>query len=164
MGQSMLDVGADNRTDAVASVRMLLDILNRRALAADIKIHVLTTAEPFGEETPYQGQLDSLLVEFQNTEMLGFRILFSEGWISVVMPSLYYENKLPYIRIVGESDNDWNESLLDELMKYSGTHYAVISLEETLDLEELDHVYNANFPWGHWRLVVARVRDTLPSN
>jgi hypothetical protein len=93
----MLDVGANNRTDAVASVRTLLNILSRPASVVDIKIHVLTTADPFGEGTPYLGGIESLLVKFQDTEMLGFRILLREGWMSVTLPSLYYDNKLPYI-------------------------------------------------------------------
>jgi hypothetical protein len=56
-------------------------------------------------------------------------------------------------------DFQWEESVLDELIKRPGIYCAVLSTDDTLDLHELDHVDKDNFPWEHWNLVAARIQD-----
>jgi hypothetical protein len=144
----VLDIGTGHRSDAVASAR-LLSVRHQATSRAKIKLRVLTDVDRF-KGLDYEGDIDLLLAEFQNSNMLGFIVDFEVGWILVASPSLHY-TRLPYFQIVSPSGDQWDESLLDELMKNPGIYYAVISVEETLDLEDLEHVDKDNFPWGHWR-------------
>jgi hypothetical protein len=61
-------------------------------------------------------------------------------------------------RIVAEMRQQWDEKLLDKLISFSAIENAVITQDDTLDLGDLHHVDRANFPWGHWQLVAARLR------
>jgi hypothetical protein len=168
VGGRVLDVGAGHRSDVVVAVRLLLSVLRQAAQDVDVKLRILSDDDEFwGIE--YQGGVDAVLTEFENTEMLGFVIMMIKiGFIRVTAQALH-RRKLPYLTIVAEySKNEdgsyyqWEESILDEIIKYHGIYYAALSADDTLDLHQLDHVDKDNFPWKHWNLVAARIQD--PSN
>jgi hypothetical protein len=168
VGGRVLDIGAGHRSDVVVAVRLLLGVLRHAAPDVDVRLRILNDDDPFwGIE--YRGGVDAFLAEFENTEMLGFAIMMiNVGFIRVTAQSLHHR-KLPYLTIVADysqivdgSYYQWDESILDEIIKYHGIYYAVLSADDTLDLHELDHVDEDNFPWKHWNLVAARTQD--PSN
>jgi hypothetical protein len=163
VGGRVLDIGAGHRNDAVTAVRLLLRVLRREAPDVAINLRIQTAHDPF-RGLDYGGEVDDLLAEFNNTDMLGFVIMMLKvGSISVASQSLH-GTKLPYLQILGDTDSYclWEESLLDELIKCHGIYYAALSVDDTLDLHELDHVDKDNFPWEHWNLVAARIQE--PSN
>jgi hypothetical protein len=78
----------------------------------------------------------------------------SMAFVSVWPPRFF--TKTEAWRIVGETDQAWDENLLDQIINFNGIEYAAISVDETLDFQDLEHVNNNNFPWSHWRLIAAR--------
>jgi hypothetical protein len=160
VGGRVLDIGAGHRSDVVTAVRLLLGILRRAAPDVDINLRILTADDPIQGFYCHE-EIDDILAEFENTDMLGFVMMMVKvGYISVSSQSLH-DRKLPYLQILGWY-NQWEESLLDQLIKYRGIYYVALSVDDTLDLDDLDHVDKDNFPWEHWNLVVARIQD--PSN
>ena len=92
--------------------------------------------------------------------MLGFIITVELGAVGgniLLRPPHCYGSEFPYWYIVANDLDGWEEPLLDQITLFHGICYAVISDDDTLDLHELDHVDENNFPWEHWRLVAARV-------
>jgi hypothetical protein len=159
VGGRVLDIGAGHRSDAVAAVRLLLGVLRRAAPDVDVELRLLTAVDPF-YGLKYQGEVDALLTEFEDTEMLGFIVVMVKVGSIRVCSQRLYNTKLPYLQILGDTNGlQWEESILDELIKRPGIYYAALSIDDALDLRELDHVDSDNFPWGHWNLVAARIQD-----
>jgi hypothetical protein len=153
----VIDIGAQSRPGVVAPVRLLLDVLRGESIRSADKLLVLTDARTVGSLRNFGGSLEDLLHEFETSDLLGFLISFGGGRFVAVYPPKCFGSLLEAWRIIGETDQRWNEILLDQLIGLAEIDYAVISQDETLDLEELHHVNNGNFPWGHWRLITARV-------
>ncbi len=53
---------------------------------------------------------------------------------------------------------------LSGLCKVKGIRFISLSLEDTLDIEDMSDICYANFPWEHWRLVEACVARDTDSN
>jgi len=153
----VIDIGAQSRQGVVAPVRLLLDVLWSESARSADKLLVLTDARVVGALRHFAGSLEDLLQEFETSDLLGFLILFGGGRLVSVYPPKCFGSVLEVWRIIGETEQRWDEILLDQLIGLAEIDYAIISQDETLDLEELHHVNNSNFPWGHWRLIAARV-------
>jgi hypothetical protein len=48
---------------------------------------------------------------------------------------------------------------VDDLLHFDGINFVSVSLEDTVDLEQHETVTPTNFPWNHWRLIEAAVRN-----
>jgi hypothetical protein len=128
---------------------------------AIVRVQVLATVETVAENLEYSGTPSELLDEFWQTDMLGFFIMVgprtARGGHILVRPPHCYGSKFPYWYIVADNPDGWDQALLDKFIQLQGICYAAISDDDTLDLHELDHVDENNFPWDHWRLIAARV-------
>jgi hypothetical protein len=48
---------------------------------------------------------------------------------------------------------------IEELLLFDGIDFVSVSLEDTVDLDQHVTVTPENFPWNHWRLIEAAVKD-----
>jgi hypothetical protein len=154
-----MDIGATDRKDVVAPVRLLLNALLEATPDAAVKSLVVTNVDtPGGETVAYAGTPAALLSKFHGTNMLGLEFFVpGSGFILVFPPKAFLEER-PYWQIVADAHRGWLESQLNEIIRHQGIQYAAITTEETIDLEWLRHGDESKRPWDHWRLVAARFR------
>jgi hypothetical protein len=154
----VIDIGIQSRERVRAPLRLLLEAISGRRSLDSAKISVLTDARVVGGlYEDFDGSIDELLPKFASAEILGFRIIVSRGNFVTVWSPNCFDSALKTWRIIGEGEATWNEALLDEIIDFPDVEYAIISQDETLDLEQFDHVRRSNLPWDHWRLIAARV-------
>ncbi len=159
----VMDIGANSRHSAVAPIQLLLDVLRSSANAHDAcKLSTLTNATDLGEMelfADFNGSPEQLIREFATTNILGLKIDVARYCFICVWPPKCFGSAMGVWRIIGETDKSWDETLLDQIIDFPGIEHAAISVDEAMDLENLDHVNCENFPWGHWRLIAARTNS-----
>ncbi len=152
-----MDIGATDRKDVVAPVRLLLNALSQATPNTTVKSLVVTNVDnPGGETADYAGTSAALLAEFQGTNMIGVEFFVDGSGFILVFPPEAFGEKRPYWRIVADAHQGWFESQLDEIIQCQGIQYAAITIEETIDLEWLRYGDESKRPWDHWRFVAAR--------
>src|SRR5882762_8597360 len=92
----VMDIGATDRKDVVAPVRLLLNALSQATPNTTVKSLVVTNLDnPGGETADYAGTSAALLVEFQGTNMIGVEFFVDgSGFILVFPPEAFGENQL----------------------------------------------------------------------
>jgi hypothetical protein len=157
----MIDIGITDRQYVAAAVQLLLDTILETNPDATLWLNLLANADSVDEHVEYAGAPSELLEEFRQTDMLGFVIMAGRGSAKAslisVWPPKCFGSKFPYWHVLANSHDGWGEPFLDRIIQLQGIHFAAISDDDTMDLHELDHVDENNFPWDHWLLVAARV-------
>jgi hypothetical protein len=142
------DIGVGSRLSVAAPVQLLLGALMTTRPNIP-KLSILTDVKIIGGRfIDFSGTSGELIQEFLISDILGFQIGFGGGTFISVWPPKCFNSALEAWRIVAETDEKWDEALLDKVIEFPEVDYAVISQDETLDLEELDHVNRNNFPWA----------------
>jgi hypothetical protein len=155
-----MEMGIVDRQSVVTPVQLLLDTMLATNPDAILKLVLVASVETVVEGAKFSGTASALLEEFQQTGMTGFDTFVApgrRGGFIMVRPPRCYGSNFPYWHIVADNHDGWDEPLLDKIVQFQGICFAAISDDDTMDLHELDHVDENNFPWDHWRLVAARV-------
>ena len=156
----VMEMGIVDRQSVVMPVQLLLDTMLATNPDAILRLERLASVETVVEGLKFSGTPSALLEEFRQTDLAGFFIFVapgSRGGLISVRPPRCYGSTFPYWHIVADNRDGWDEPLLDKIVQFEGVCFAAISDDDTMDLHELDHVDENNFPWDHWRLVAARV-------
>jgi hypothetical protein len=152
----VIDVGVVSRRDVVAPLQLLLDEIGEGGRRNE-QLELLTDANTPGHLMAFNGSEEELLTEFEATDLPGFLIGVCNYRFVSVYPPKSFNTKLEVWRLIDETDGKLDERLLEDLSRFPGVEYVVVSAGETLDLEEFGHVNKTNFPWDHWLLVAAKL-------
>jgi hypothetical protein len=148
----VIDVGVRSRQSVRGPVNLLLQFLRGNA-ENQIRIFILTDATtPGGNFADFNESYEQLMSKFEAGELCGFQIIAGQGRFICLWPP-----RFETWRIVGETNENLDEMLLDKLIVLPEIEYAAASQDEMLDIDQLDHVRRDNFPWDDWRLIAARV-------
>lgn len=102
-----------------------------------------------------KGIFSSILIKPKDETKKFFSMIFA--------PHFQNENSKPWYGYI-ECRTSYEKINLSEFCKVKGIRFISLSLEDTLDIEDMNNICYDNFPWEHWRLVEACVAKDNDSN
>lgn len=152
--QVVLEAGAESLDPLLVATKSLL-------AGADYRLEILqTTARKELDYVGYDGELSAIGALLRGGSISSARFiphLSSISWLMLFCP-MFDEEGVPWWSMVVEYRTSLYDEALDKLRSIPGLTFVSVSVEESLEFSH--KILNPHtFPWTHWRLIRAAVRN-----
>lgn len=154
MSLLILEIGSAEIDPIFECVRLLVGVRG-------VAIETFSRNDTNFQYSTWEGSAEELLgsIRVGNVSAASFKKRTEGGLICNVYPPFFKNGCSPLWAAVFEGAVRTGTLREHGFQSIRGLRYAVLSIEETLDLDEMVSIEPDNFPWEHWRLVEAVVAE-----